>query len=362
MPSDYIYMAEALRLARRGLYTADPNPRVGCLIVNGAEVVGRGWHARTGGRHAEIVALQEAREAAGGATAYVTLEPCCHHGRTPPCTEALIGAGIKRVVIGAMDANPEVAGGGRRALEAAGILVDVGVLGAEARALNPGFFSRMTKARPFVRSKLAVSLDGRTALASGESKWITGRAARDDVQRWRARSAAILTGIGTILSDDPSLNVRAEHLGEVQQPLRVIADSRMRLSPGARTVSLPGSVLVFATIDNPDSRGALEDAGARVEILGAERNRVSLAELMQRLNELQINEVLVEAGPTLNGALLRDGLIDELVVFAASHVLGDSGRGMFALPGLERMSGRIQLKLTSVRHIGEDLRLIFSRG
>jgi diaminohydroxyphosphoribosylaminopyrimidine deaminase/5-amino-6-(5-phosphoribosylamino)uracil reductase len=355
-------MAEALRLAQRGLYTADPNPRVGCVIVNGADVVGRGWHARTGGPHAEIVALRAAGAAAAGATAYVTLEPCCHHGRTPPCSDALSQAGIKRVVIGAVDANPEVDGGGQRALEAAGIVVDSGVLGAEARALNPGFFSRMTRGRPFVRSKLAVSLDGRTAMASGESKWITGQAAREDVQRWRARSAAILTGVGTILADDPSLNVRAEDLGEVEQPWRIIADSRLRTPADARTLSLPGEVLVFTGADDPDRRQALEAAGARVEQLAADRSGIALAQLMRRLGDLQINEVLVEAGPTLNGALLQAGLIDELVVFVASLVLGDAGRGMFALPGLERMAERVALDLTSMRRVGQDLRLVFSRS
>lgn len=362
MPSDHAYMAEALRLAQWGLYTADPNPRVGCVIVNGADVVGRGWHARTGGPHAEIVALRAAGAAAAGATAYVTLEPCCHHGRTPPCSDALIQAGIKRVVIGAVDANPEVDGDGQRALEAAGLVVDSGVLGAEARALNPGFFSRMTRGRPFVRSKLAVSLDGRTAMASGESKWITGQAAREDVQRWRARSAAILTGVGTILADDPSLNVRAEGLGEVEQPWRVIADSRLRTPADARTLSLPGEVLVFTGADDPDRRPALEAAGARVEQLAADRSGIALAQLMKRLGDLQINEVLVEAGPTLNGALLQAGLIDELVVFVASLVLGDAGRGMFALPGLERMSERVELDLTSMRRVGQDLRLVFSRS
>lgn len=359
MPNDSAFMARALRLATRGLYTADPNPRVGCLIVVNDEVVGEGWHQRAGGHHAEIMALENAGDAGVGATAYVTLEPCCHHGRTPPCTDALIAAGIQRVVVAATDPNPAVAGAGARQLAAAGVTVRTGLLEEEARALNIGFFRRMESNRPYLRTKIAVSLDGRTALANGQSKWITGEAARADVQRWRARSSAILTGVGTVIADDPLLTVRAEELGSVESPLRVVVDSRLRMPVGAQLLGSPGLVRIFC-IEAPDeTRSALEAAGAVVEMLDSEDGRVCLTEVLRRLAELEVNEVLVEAGPTLNGALLEAGLIDELLVYMGGNILGTDGRGMFAIPELTDMSQRTELQLVDIRRVGDDCRLTY---
>ncbi|MFQ5634849.1 MAG: bifunctional diaminohydroxyphosphoribosylaminopyrimidine deaminase/5-amino-6-(5-phosphoribosylamino)uracil reductase RibD [Gammaproteobacteria bacterium] len=359
---DHAFMARALRLARRGLFTTDPNPRVGCIIVRDDEIVGEGWHARAGGPHAEVVALTAAAGSARGATAYVTLEPCCHHGRTPPCTEALLDAGIARVVMASHDPTPAVAGAGAAQLAAAGIGVDCGVLGAEARALNVGYLRRMESGRPHVRSKIAVSLDGRSALANGTSQWITGEAARADVQRLRARSSAIVTGAGTVAHDDPSLNVRAEELGEVLQPMRVIVDSGMRTPPDARTLGLPGDVTVFTVAGETPAHRPLEQAGARIEIVDAlPSGRVDLTAMLIRLGELGINEVLVEAGSRLNGALLQAGLINELVVYMAGSILGRDARGMFDIPELTDMGARPEFELTATRRIGRDLRLIWQK-
>ncbi len=361
--NDYRYMARALQLAERGLYTVDPNPRVGCVIVHKDEVVGEGWHERAGEHHAEIQALQRAGASATGATAYVTLEPCCHHGRTPPCTDALLSAGISRVVIATMDANPSVSGSGVLQLEAAGIDVETGVMIAEARSLNVGFFRRMETGRPYVRSKIAVSLDGRTALANGVSQWITSDAAREDAQRLRAQSSAIMTGAGTIEADNPSLNVRldevADGAGRVRQPLRVIVDSRLRIRPESRTLSLPGEVRVFCIDARPEARAALEAAGAIVEETGQQEGRVALPDVMKCLAALEINEVLVEAGAELNGALLQAGMLDELIVYMASHILGRDGRGIFAIPELQDMSSRVELELVEVRRVGVDCRMTY---
>lgn len=358
-PDDLALMARALRLARRGLYTADPNPRVGCVITRNDEVVGEGWHQRTGGHHAEVMALENAGGAAAGATAYVTLEPCCHHGRTPPCTDALIAAGIGRVVIAATDPNPEVAGDGERQLAAAGIEVLSGVLADDACELNVGFFHRMQAKQPFVRAKLAVSLDGRTALAGGESKWITGSAARADVQHLRARSSAVLTGIGTVLADDPRMNVRDEGLGEVEQPARVVVDSRLRIPLDAQILSSPGPVRIFCIEADDATRAALESAGAAVEVVDAEDGRVPLATVMNRLAELEVNELLVEAGPTLNGALLAADALDELVIYMASNILGTQARGMFEIGELTSMKNRKELDLVDFRRVGDDCRFTF---
>lgn len=356
---DYAHMAMALRLARRGLYTADPNPRVGCVIANEGHVVGIGWHARAGEAHAEIRALEDAGEAARGATAYVTLEPCCHHGRTPPCTDKLLAAGIARVVMATRDPNPAVAGAGEQQLRDAGVEITSGMHDAEARALNVGFFRRMETGRPYVRAKIAASLDGRTALASGVSKWITGEAAREDVQRLRARSSAVLTGIGTVVADDPSLNVRLDVLGEVRQPARVVLDSRLRMASASKMLASGGPVRIFCTESEPDAVKRLEGAGATVEQIGASAGRVSLPEVMQRLAELEYNEILVEAGSGLNGALLEAGLIDELIVYMASHVLGADARGMFANQELTNMSNRIPFELVELRRVGADCRLTY---
>lgn len=352
---DYSYMAHALRLAGRGLYSTHPNPRVGCVIVKDGQVVGEGWHAQTGGPHAEIHALEQAGERARGATLYVTLEPCCHHGRTPPCTDAVRAAGVSEVVVAMEDPNPQVAGNGLKVLREAGIRVRSGVLAAEAEALNCGFVMRMRRGRPWVRAKLAMSLDGRTAMASGESQWITGAEARRDVHRLRARSAAIMTGVGTVLSDDPSLTVRLDDAVQ-HLPLRVILDSRLRTPPQARLLGLPGNTLILT--GEPALAGA-EGFGAGVEVTGipVTDGQLDLAAVMQQLGEREINEVHLEAGATLSGALLAAGLVDELVIYLAPHLMGDAARGLFALPGLERMQDRIGLDIRDIRAVGKDWRI-----
>ena len=349
------FMARALELARRGLYTTDPNPRVGCVIVKDGAVVGEGFHERAGEPHAEIIALRAAGGAARGATVYLTLEPCCHHGLTPPCSQALIEAGVARLVAAMRDPNPKVAGRGFDELRGRGIAVDAGLMEAEAAALNPGFISRMSHGRPYVRVKLAASLDGRTALADGKSKWITGAAARADVQKWRARSSAILIGSGTALADDPSLNVREFDIG--RQPLRVVVDSRLRLPPAARMLNLPGATLVACARNDAARADTLRAAGAEIVVLPPSGSGVDLAALMRLLAEREVNELLVEAGATLSGALLEAGLVDELVLYYAPHILGDTGRGMFKLP-VGRMDERAGLEIVDVRAVGEDWRII----
>jgi diaminohydroxyphosphoribosylaminopyrimidine deaminase/5-amino-6-(5-phosphoribosylamino)uracil reductase len=352
-------MAQALRLAARGLFTTDPNPRVGCLIVNDGVVAGEGWHVYAGEAHAEINALQQAGERARGATAYVTLEPCCHHGRTAPCSAALIKAGITRVVLAMEDPNPLVAGQGVQALQQAGIEVTVGVMSAQAVALNPGFIKRMQTGLPFVRCKLAMSLDGRTAMANGESQWITAEAARHDVHRLRARASAILSGIETVLADDPSLNVRlADGADDTRrQPVRVVLDSRLRMSPEARLLGLPGDTWILTGIADAHKTSALSAAGAEVIRLPMAGARLELTSVLQALGEREINEVHVEAGATLCGALLQAGLIDELVIYVAPHLMGDSARGLLTLPGLEKMDQRIRLSISDIRAVGEDWRI-----
>ncbi|BCX81810.1 diaminohydroxyphosphoribosylaminopyrimidine deaminase/5-amino-6-(5-phosphoribosylamino)uracil reductase [Methylomarinovum caldicuralii] len=354
--SDHLWMARALRLAEKGRYTTDPNPRVGCVLVKDGRVVGEGWHRRAGGPHAEIEALKMAGEAARGADCYVTLEPCCHHGRTPPCTEALIKAGISRVVAAMADPNPRVAGGGLKRLQADGIEAVCGVLETEAEALNRGFVSRHRRGRPWVTAKLAASLDGRTALASGESKWITSPQARADVHRLRAGSSAVLTGIGTVLADNPRLDAR---LGDtdVVQPLRVVVDSRLRMPPTARMLDLPGRTLIACCHPDPARRAALEAAGAEIWVAPIREGRVDLAALLEELARREVNEVLVEAGSTLNGALAAAGLVDEWVIYLAPCLLGDEGRGLFHLPGIGKMADRIGLRFVETRRIGPDLRI-----
>ncbi|NCA69934.1 MAG: bifunctional diaminohydroxyphosphoribosylaminopyrimidine deaminase/5-amino-6-(5-phosphoribosylamino)uracil reductase RibD [Sphingobacteriia bacterium] len=358
-------MARALQLARRGRYTTDPNPRVGCVIVRDGQVVGSGWHRRAGEAHAERHALSEAGPRARGAIAYITLEPCCHHGRTPPCTEALLEAGVARVVCAMVDPNPLVAGKGLRSLAAAGVAVQSGLMEAEARALNPGFIKRMETGRPFVRCKLAASLDGRTAMASGESRWVTGEAARQDVQRLRAGSSAILTGVGTILVDDPRLNVRLEaaelpgmQAGEApRQPLRVVVDSRWRTPTRARLLAPPGSTLIVGAVEDARRMAALTEAGAQVHLGSARDGQVELGALMGLLARREINEVLVESGPTLAGAVLGAGLVDELLIYLAPHLMGDAARGLFHLPGIARMAERVALEIIDVRAVGRDWRI-----
>jgi diaminohydroxyphosphoribosylaminopyrimidine deaminase / 5-amino-6-(5-phosphoribosylamino)uracil reductase len=361
---DHRYMARAIQLATRGRYTSQPNPRVGCVLVRDEHVVGEGYHRRAGEPHAERNALAEAGERARGATAYVTLEPCCHQGRTPPCTEGLIEAGVSRVVAAMRDPNPKVAGQGFERLRAAGIEVLEGVMGPQAEALNPGFIKRMSQGLPYIRCKLAMSLDGRTAMASGESQWITSPEARKDVQRLRALSGAILTGVGTLLSDDPSLTLRLdrEALGidtdlPLPRPVRVVLDPGLDTPLESKMLSLPGLTLVICQDENPAHSAALEAAGAQVEMLPGDRGRLDLREVMHYLASQEINDLLVECGATLAGALLEQGLIDELVIYQAPHIMGDSARGLFHLPQIQRMDQRIPLRITDVRQIGPDIRL-----
>jgi len=363
---DHEHMARALQLAANGLYDTAPNPAVGCVLVKDSRVVGTGWTAPAGGPHAEIVALKAAGAAARGATAYVTLEPCCHTGRTGPCTKALIEAGVSRVVFAGDDPNPRVSGGGAAALRAAGIAVEGGVMDVEAEPLNRGFFTRMRRGVPYVRSKLAVSLDGRTALANGMSKWITSPAARSDVHRWRARSSAVLTGSGTIVDDDPSLDARreeaqiADSIG-IKQPLRVVIDARLKMPPRARTLSRPGEVLVLTTraLDDPKAE-ALRAAGARVDRVSGDAEHCDLRAVVEHLGKLEINDVWVEAGAGLNGALLKAGLIDELIIYMAPRVLGGTARGMFEVPALESLADDYRATFDDVRKIGADLRITAS--
>lgn len=354
-PDDYRYMARALTLARRGLYHTDPNPHVGCVLVKEGIVVGEGWHQRAGEAHAEVIALEFASERARGATAYVSLEPCCHQGRTPPCTDALLKAGIARLVAATSDPNPQVAGKGLAILRETGVMVECGVLEAEARALNPGFIQRMTRGRPFVRLKLAMSLDGRTALASGESQWLTGEAARRDVQRLRARASAILTGIGTVLADDPSLNVRLPEA--TRQPLRVILDTELRTPPTVKILQLPGQVLIFTAVSDLAAHEPLRAAGAEMVILPRAEQGLELPTVMVELARRECNEIHVECGSTLAGALLQAGMVDELVIYMAPLLLGDQARGLFQLPELTRMSERMEMEIVETRAVGRDWRI-----
>lgn len=353
--ADQRFVARALQLAERGLFTTDPNPRVGCVLVKNGEVIGEGWHQRAGEPHAEINALQVAGEQAKDATAYITLEPCCHHGRTPPCSVALIAAGVSRVVVAMQDPNPQVAGQGLAQLEKAGIETHSGVMQAQAEALNPGFINRMSQGRPYVRGKLAMSLDGRTAMASGESQWITGTEARQDVQRLRARSSAIVTGIGTVLADAPSLTARVDE--EVVQPLRVVLDSQLQMPITAKVLTLPGQTLVLTVSNDEQKANALREAGAEVEVLTENNGRVDLNTVMDCLARRQINEVLVEAGATLCGAFLQAGLFDELVVYMAPMILGNEARGLLNLPGLDKLAQAVKLEIVDVRAVGNDWRL-----
>ena len=349
--ADHQHMARALQLAARGLYTTHPNPRVGCVIVNNGAVVGEGWHERAGTPHAEIHALQAAGDAARGATVYVTLEPCSHHGRTPPCAEALIEAGVARVVAAMTDPNPLVAGGGIAMLTLAGIAAEVGLMETEARALNPGFVSRMTRGRPWLRLKTASTLDGKTALANGASQWITGAAARADVQTLRARACAILTGSGTVLADNPRMTARDVDIG--RQPLRVIVDSGLR-TPASAAI-LPA--LVACHHADPHKRAALEQAGAEVIEVPGTDGRVDLAALLELLAQRAVNELHVEAGAALNGALLQAGLVDEWIAYVAPMAVGDDARGLFATSPLATLADAARFKLADVRQLGGDLRL-----
>lgn len=353
--NDSTWMARALQLAGRGMFTTTPNPRVGCVLVKDGQVIGEGWHVKAGEPHAEPLALRAAGAQAHGASVYVTLEPCSHHGRTPPCADALVAAGVARVVIAMQDPNPLVAGRGIAALRAAGIEVECGLMEAEARLLNIGFDKRMKQGLPWVRSKIAASLDGRTALANGTSQWITGEAARRDVHIWRARSCAVLTGIDTVLADDAQLSVR--HVETTRQPLRVVLDSHLRLPPAAR-IFQGGTVLVVTATADAEKHAALQQAGATVVVLADEGGRVDLAATLRHLATIGCNEVLVEAGTTLNGALLKAGLVDELVLYFAPQLLGDMARGMAQLGELAALDERVGLVWQDVRQVGNDLRIV----
>ena len=349
-------MRRALELAQRGLYTTDPNPRVGCVLVRDGQVLGDGWHERAGEAHAEVNALRAAAGPAAGATAYVTLEPCAHTGRTPPCVQALIGARVARVVYASADPNPLVNGAGAAALRAAGIDTLGEVLEQEARALNPGFFKRMHTGLPWVRVKLGASLDGRTALANGASRWVTGPAARQDAQRFRARSSVVLTGSGTVLADDPALNVRID--GATRQPLRVVLDSELRVPPQARMFDREGPALVFTASDDGARRAELTRRGVRVETVArAAQGGLELDAVLRRLGELEANEVWVEAGARLAGALLQSRLVDEFIVYLAPSLLGPTARALVELPPISQLEQRMRLEFSECKPIGPDLRL-----
>jgi len=364
-PQDLVFMTRAIRLAKRGLYTTEPNPRVGCVVVKGDDVVAEGWHGKAGQQHAEIMALNTAGEAAKGATVYVTLEPCCHQGRTPPCSEALISAEVARVVIAGIDPNGLVAGQGAEQLQAAGIDVDIieGLLAEEAMALNPGFFQRMQSNRPYVRIKMATSLDGKTAMASAESQWISGEAARYDVQLLRARSSCILTGINTVLEDDPRLNVRLQpsDVGvslALNQPLIAVLDSQLRLPAECQLLQVNDRVVVFTSMNTDAAKvKRLQNQGVTVIKVKSSEQGLDLHQVMSELARLEVNEIHVEAGATLCGALLQAALADELVLYMAPHLMGMDGRGAFNLPMVKNMGDRIQLSICDTRVIGNDLRI-----
>jgi diaminohydroxyphosphoribosylaminopyrimidine deaminase/5-amino-6-(5-phosphoribosylamino)uracil reductase len=365
--SDYQYMSRALQLARRGLYSTDPNPRVGCVIVKDDVVLSEGWHHKSGQAHAEIEALNNAKKNntsgnVSGATCYVTLEPCAHHGRTPPCTETLINAGIKKVIAATIDPNPLVAGKGLQQLNEADIETASGLMKAQAVELNPGFEMRMQQGRPFVRCKLAMSLDGKTALSNGDSKWISGPESRMDVHKLRARSSAIMTGIGTVIADNPTMNVRlsetSERDGDVRQPLRVILDSKLEISPEAKILNVPGYVIIFHQSANEDRHRQLENKGTELVTIDEARGSAFLKQALNYLaTEKEINEIFLETGSILAGEMLQAGLIDELILYLAPTLLGQDAKGLFQLPLLENMSDRISLDFSDIRFIGNDIRI-----
>lgn len=364
---DTRYMARAIQIARQGLYSSHPNPRVGCVIVNNGRIVGEGWHKIAGQGHAEVNALAQAGEQSKDATAYVTLEPCSHFGRTPPCSQALIDAGISRVVGAMQDPNPLVSGNGYNMLREQGIEVSCGLLTKESEQLNPGFIKRMSAGRPLVRVKSAMSADGRTAMASGESQWITGAGARQDVQRLRARSEAIITGVDSVLIDDPSLTVRPEVwtdqdewpevLNEPIQPLRVILDSQLRTPITAKMLALSGNTLIVCATENPQRQAALEAAGAEVLCLPdkEEAPKVDLRTLLAELARREVNEVLVETGATTAGAFVQQGLVDEWVLYMAPTLMGSDARPVLLMPGIDTMKNTLSLTMKEVKQVGNDL-------
>lgn len=351
---DHVHMSRALKLAEKGLFSTSPNPRVGCVIAHADQVIGSGWHHSAGQAHAEINALNSAGKKAFGATVYLTLEPCGHHGLTPPCVKELIEANVAKVVVAMEDPNPLVMGHGIALLKEAKIEVQVGLMETEARTLNVGFVSRMTRNRPWVRMKIAASLDGKTALNNGTSQWITGEAARRDAHRFRARSCAILTGVGTVLADDPQLTVR--HVKTIRQPLRAVVDSHLETPLNAKLLR-DGGLIFTASTDEKKTKDLCE-TGAQLFVLPNEKGGVALFKMMQALADFQVNEVLVEAGCRLNGALIKANLVDELVIYFSPHLIGDVARGMLSLPELTHLSEKRALKIQDLRMIGQDIRII----
>ena len=352
---DHAYMSQALQLAERGLYSTSPNPRVGCVIVRDGKVAGSGWHVHTGQPHAEINALNVAGEAAQGATVYLTLEPCSHYGRTQPCVEALVRAKVAKVIIAMQDPNPLVAGKGISLLKQSKIKVLIGLMEEKAKELNVGFVSRMIHNRPWVRMKIAASFDGKTALNNGVSQWITGEAARYDGHRLRARSCAVLTGIGTVLEDNPQLSVR--FIETSRQPIRVIIDSKLEIPVTAKAIRGEDE-LIFTANDNNEKIAVLKKAGARPIILPNKKGKVDLVKMIQILADFEINEVLIEAGSKLNGAFIRERLVDELVIYLAPHLIGNMASGMLQLPELTDLSEKYNLKTQDLRMVGKDIRII----
>jgi len=345
---DRAMMARALEIAGRGLFTTTPNPRVGCVLTQGERIVGEGWHEKAGGPHAEVVAIAQAGASAAGATAYVTLEPCNHQGRTPPCVDLILSKKIKRVVAAMLDPNPQAAHGGEK-LSAAGIAFEHGLMEVEAKELNIGFVSRMTRGRPWVRMKIAATLDGRTALANGKSKWITGPEARKDGHRWRARACAILTGIGTVKADDPRLTVRDVETS--RQPLRIIVDSRLEIADTAKVLA-DGGALIFC--------GVHRQRSLKAEILQIPNHvgKVDLPRMLKELSQRGVNELHVEAGFHLNGSLVREGCVDEFLIYLNPSLLGDAAQGMVDLPGFDDLEKRPKLKIHSLEKIGDDIRIL----
>lgn len=359
--TDFVHMERALALAKRGLYTTDPNPRVGCVLVKNGEVIGEGFTQPAGQDHAEVRALKDARSRGHdlrGATAYVTLEPCSHFGRTPPCANALIEAQVERVVAAMEDPNPQVSGRGLKMLRDAGIEVRCGLLANEAAELNIGFVSRMTRGRPWVRLKVAASLDGRTGLPSGESQWITGDAARADGHAWRARASAILTGIGTVREDDPRMTVRA--VDTSRQPQRVLIDSQLDVPPTAQILAGAPTLIFCGNLDERHTERAsvLRDLGAEIIQMANATGKVDLPAMLKVLGERQVNELHVEAGYKLNGSLLREGCVDELLVYLAPSLLGTDSMGMFSLIAPLALEDRVRLNFHAVDRIGDDLRIL----
>ena len=351
-------MARALELADRGRFTTHPNPRVGCVITREEQVLGRGWHHKAGEPHAEVNALNDAAGDLRGATAYVTLEPCSHHGRTPPCTEALIGAGISRVVIAARDTNPQVSGAGIKALADAGVRVETGLLEQPATELNKGFFYRMTRGRPYVRAKSAISLDGKTALAGGASRWITGAASRRDVQELRAASSAVMTGINTVLADDPRLDVRDVDTGG-RQPLRIVLDRDLRFPAGAQMLARAGTTILFTRNGDEQLHERLERAGASVRFINGSESDFLHNVLRELAKTYEVNDLLLEAGAKLTGSMLHHGLVDELVVYQAPVILGGAAVDMMELPVITAMDERHELELVDYRRFDEDWKFVY---